>query len=244
MTNGENFVVFHNDSDSSYMNTISNFRGAEIGAAQEIDIYFASALSTSSNGSYDRVRIHVATAGNEEKALEAVAGAMQGNRSGLTVVADDKNSVYFNDFFDAVTSFTTASQSNKLIYEDVQAVKALAASDSGKIFGLDLLAGFTVTLPAVADAGAGWYCEMVVKTVTTSNAYVITEKTASDTNKICTQGYEGEVDTGDDGPLNAAHTLITFQGTPTKGDKVRIFCDGTFFYATVFTQDDGGVVLS
>ena len=36
MTNGENFVVFHNDSDSSYMNTISNFRGAEIGAAQEI----------------------------------------------------------------------------------------------------------------------------------------------------------------------------------------------------------------
>jgi len=50
MTNGENFVVFHNDSDSSYMNTISNFRGAEIGAAQEIDIYFASALSTSSNG--------------------------------------------------------------------------------------------------------------------------------------------------------------------------------------------------
>ena len=240
----ENFVVFHNDTDSSYMNSADNFRGAEIGAAQEIDIYFESALSTSSNGSYDRVRLHVTTAGNEEKALEAIAGAMQGNKSGLTVVADDKNSKYFDQLFDAVTSFTTASQSNKLIYEDIQAVKALAASDSGKIFGLDLLAGFTVTLPSVADAGAGWYCEMVVKTVTTSNNYIITEKTSADTNKLCTQGYEGEVDTGDDGPLNAAHTTITFQATPTKGDKLRIFCDGTFFYCTVFTQDDAGVALA
>jgi hypothetical protein len=242
MTNGENFVVFHNDSDSSYMNTISNFRGAEIGAAQEIDIYFASALSTSSNGSYDRVRIHVATAGNEEKALEAVAGAMQGNRSGLTVVADDKNSVYFSDFFDAVTSFTTASQSNKRIYEDVQAATALAASDSGKILGLDLLTGFTVTLPAIADAGAGWYIDMVVKTVTTSNQYIITEKTASDTNKICAIGLEAAT-TGAQ-ISNAGFTTMTFDATPTKGDKVSIYCDGTFYYATVITAADGDMVFA
>ena len=240
----ENFVVFHNDSDSSYMNSADNFRGAEIGAAQEIDIYFESALSTSSNGSYDRVRLHVTTAGNEEKALEAIAGAMQGNKSGLTVVADDKNSKYFDQLFDAVTSFTTASQSNKLIYEDIQAVKALTASDSGKIFGLDLLAGFTVTLPSVADAGAGWYCEMVVKTVTTSNNYIVTEKASADTNKICSHMGILEIDDTDDGLHNAAHTTITFEGTPAKGDKIRIFCDGTFFYATGQGVSDDFVALA
>ena len=37
----ENFVVFHKDSDTSYMNSADNFRGAEIGAAQKIDIYFS-----------------------------------------------------------------------------------------------------------------------------------------------------------------------------------------------------------
>ncbi len=31
----ENFVVFHNDSDSSYMNSADNFRGADTGGAQE-----------------------------------------------------------------------------------------------------------------------------------------------------------------------------------------------------------------
>tara|TARA_R110002110_G_scaffold164081_1_gene364216 strand:+ start:300 stop:980 length:681 start_codon:yes stop_codon:yes gene_type:complete len=226
------------------MNSADNFRGAEIGAAQKIDIYFESALSTSSNGSYDRVRLDVGTAGNEEKALEALAGAMQGNKSGLTVIADDKNSVYFNDFFNGVDSFTTASQSNKLIYEDIQAVKALAASDSGKIFGLDLLAGFTVTLPAVADAGAGWYCEMVVKTVTTSNNYIVTEKTASDTNKIVSHMGLLELDTGDDGLHSAAHSIITFEATPAKGDKIRIFCDGTFFYATGIGVSDDFVALT
>ena len=238
----ENFVVFHNDSDSSYMNSADNFRGAEIGAAQEIDIYFESALSTSSNGSYDRVRLDVGTAGNEEKALEAIAGAMQGNKSGLTVIADDKNSVYFNDFFNGVDSFTTASQSNKRIYENVQGTKALAASDSGKIFGLDLLAGFTMTLPAIADAGAGWYCDIVVKTVTTSNQYIITEKASADTNKICAIGLEAAT-TGAQ-ISNAGFTTMTFDATPTKGDKVSIYCDGTFYYATVITAADGDMVFA
>lgn len=238
----ENFVVFHNDSDSSYMNSADNFRGAEIGAAQKIDIYFESALSTSSNGSYDRVRLDVGTAGNEEKALEAIAGAMQGNKSGLTVIADDKNSVYFNDFFNGVDSFTTASQSNKRIYENVQGTKALAASDSGKIFGLDLLAGFTMTLPAIADAGAGWYCDIVVKTVTTSNQYIITEKASADTNKICAIGLEAAT-TGAQ-ISNAGFTTMTFDATPTKGDKVSIYCDGTFYYATVITAADGDMVFA
>ena len=118
------------------------------------------------------------------------------------------------------------------------------ASDSNKVFMLNAAAGLTLTLPAVSDAQEGWNCEVVVGTVTTSNAYIVTEKTASDTNVIVSQFLEAETDTADDGPHDAGHTTITFQGTPTKGDKLRIFCDGTNYYASGVTQDDGGVVLA
>ena len=70
------------------------------------------------------------------------------------------------------------------------------------------------------------------------------KKTASDTNVIISQFLEAEVDTSDDGPHSAGHTTITFQGTPTKGDKLRIFCDGTNYYASGVTQDDAGVALA
>ena len=93
---------------------------------------------------------------------------------------------------------------------------------------LSLAAGFTVTLPSVADAGAGWYCDFIVKTVTTSNNYIITEKTSADTNVIISHLVE-MADTA--GPTNTGHTTITFASTPALNDRVNIFCDGTNFYA-------------
>ena len=42
---GQNYVVFHNDSDDSYMNSTANFRGAEI-AANVINCYFESPISS------------------------------------------------------------------------------------------------------------------------------------------------------------------------------------------------------
>ena len=71
---------------------------------------------------------------------------------------------------------------------------------------------------------------------------------ASDSNKVfmlnkdsgLTLTLPAVADAQDD----AGHTTITFQGTPTKGDKLRIFCDGTNYYASGVTQDDGGVVLA
>ena len=53
-----------------------------------------------------------------------------------------------------------------------------------------------------------------------------------------------ELDTGDDGLHSAAHSIITFEATPAKGDKIRIFCDGTFFYATGIGVSDDFVALT
>tara|TARA_R110002072_G_scaffold157992_1_gene308748 strand:+ start:163 stop:585 length:423 start_codon:yes stop_codon:yes gene_type:complete len=117
-------------------------------------------------------------------------------------------------------------------------------SDSNSVFTLDAAAGLTLTLPAVADAGEGWNCEVIVTTVTTSNAYIITEKTASDGNVITSQFLEAETDTADDGPHSAGHTTVTFQGTPTLGDRCKIVHIGGRYFITGVTQDDGGVVLA
>ena len=39
---GQNYLVFHNDSNDSYMNSSANFRGADVGTTF-IDMYFNSA---------------------------------------------------------------------------------------------------------------------------------------------------------------------------------------------------------
>ena len=237
---GQNYLVFHNDSNDSYMNSSANFRGADVGTTF-IDLYFNSATYAGTGAGYDKVRLTV-TAAKEELALEDVAAALAGAKNPVTILADDVNGKYVSDHVTAVASITLASQVQTRVYEDVQAATQLSAADSGKILGLDLLAGFTLTLPAIADAGAGWYADIVVKTVTTSNQYIITEKTSADTNKICAIGLEAAT-TGAQ-ISNAGFTTMTFDATPTKGDKISIYCDGTFYYATVITAADGDMVFA
>jgi hypothetical protein len=134
------------------------------------------------------------------------------------------------------------------IIEVLSAAKSLNADqDCGKVFMLDLAAGFTVTLPAISAAAAGWSCKLMVKTAPiTSGGYVITELAASDTNKIITNGInELEVDTTEDGPYNAGHTTITFvHDVALAGDHVEIMCDGTNWYAKGQTKADGGIALA
>jgi hypothetical protein len=101
-------------------------------------------------------------------------------------------------------------------------------SDSGKYFMLNAAAGLTVTLPTVADAQEGWHCTLIVGTVTTSNNYIITESTGTDTDVIISHLVE-MADTA--GPTNTGHTTITFASTPALNDRVEIFCDGSKYYA-------------
>lgn len=131
-------------------------------------------------------------------------------------------------------------------YETLTAAKSLDADvDGGKTFFLSAAAGFTVKLPSIASAGAGWWCKFVVKTDVTSNGYIITELTTADTNKIVTNGInELEVDTGDDGPSNTGHTTVTLaDNIAIQGDTLEFLCDGTNWYCKGQTKADGGVTL-
>ena len=122
----------------------------------------------------------------------------------------------------------------------------LLEEDSGKIFMLDSATEFATTLPAVADAGIGWYCKIVVDAAPSGAAYTVVEKAASDTDVIIVNGInELETDDTEDGPYNAGCTTITFaDGVAVQGDFIDIWCDGENYYVSGQTKADGGITVA
>tara|TARA_R100000030_G_scaffold93316_1_gene79362 strand:- start:51 stop:770 length:720 start_codon:yes stop_codon:yes gene_type:complete len=237
---GQNYLVFHTDADDSYMNSSANFRGADVTGNTTLEITFAAA---NDNAFVDTVVLNF-TAGKEVQVMEALGAALAGSKNPVTVVADDINSKYIDDNITSCGAITTAKGSYKRS-ESLTANKDLAPADSGKTFFLNAAAGLSaIKLPAAATAGAGWNAKFVVATVTTSNNYVITEDTASDTDVIISQMSILEIDDGDDGLDSAGHTTITFEGTPALGDHVEIECDGSKFYAKGLGKSDDFVALA
>ena len=126
---------------------------------------------------------------------------------------------------------------------DLTATTSLTPADSGKVFFLNSSTEFTVTLPSVADAGAGFNVKFIVKAAPDGDAYVVTEKTSADTNVIITNGINELTDSV--GPSNTGHTTVTFaDGVAIAGDWVDLLCDGTNWYATGQTKADGGITLA
>ena len=148
----DNYVIFHNAADDSYMNTAANFRGA-YASTQTVDVYFQAAASGTGQGasSYDKI-IVACTDGEEDRAVEQLAAAIGGGKAGgYTVVADDVNSVYACDNIVSVTSITMGISGRFAAVEGVTGNDTLTASDSGKVFMFNDAAA-VLTLP---DSGGG-----------------------------------------------------------------------------------------
>jgi len=236
---GQNYLVFHNDSDDSYANTSANFRGADVGT-EFIDLYFNSASVGGNGGAYDKVRLEV-LAGKEETALEGVLAGFAGNKAGaVTVIADDVNSNYIHENVEAVTTITLASQVTTRIVENIATTKSIEASDSGKWFTIDQDSAFAITLPTVAQAGAGWYCDFVINDEG-ANAVTIIPDTSEDV-------VLGFVMSGDGGTGSSTDSTavdeIKFISGAQKGDRVSLFCDGTSIYAYCMAHDAAHIEIA
>ena len=234
---GQNYVVFHNDGNDSYMNSTANFKGADVGTTF-IDLYF-SAVSVASNTGYDKVRLTV-TATKEEQALEDVGAAMAGAKNPVMVIADDVNGNYVSDHVTAVSTITLASQVQTRVVENIATTKSIEASDSGKWFTIDQDSAFAITLPTVAQAGAGWYCDFVINDEG-ANAVTIIPDTSEDV-------VLGFVMSGDGGTGSSTDSTavdeIKFISGAQKGDRVYIFCDGTSMYAYCFAHDAAHIEIA
>ena len=186
---GQNYVVFHNAADDSYMNTAANFRGA-YAATETVDIYFESA--TTSAG-FDKI-IVACTNGEEDRAIEQLAAAIGGGKAGgYTVIADDVNSVYACENITSVTSITLAGKAVNSVVESVTGNDTLTAADSGKTF-VFADAAAVLTLP---DSGGGdiigWTAKFVSNFTATGQEVLCTDTT----NEVMLGGVI-HVDTDDD----------------------------------------------
>jgi len=185
--NGQNYVVFHNAADDSYMNSADSFRGA-YATTETVDIYFESA--TTSAG-YDKI-IVACTNGEEDRAIEQLAAAIGGGK-GMTVIADDVNSVYACEDITSVTSISLAAKAVNAVIESVTGNDTLTAADSGKTF-VFADAAAVLTLP---DSGGGdiigWTAKFISNFQGTGQEVICTDTT----NEVMLGGVV-HVDTDDD----------------------------------------------
>ena len=236
---GQNYVIFHAGTDNSYMNSTANFRGGDVGATF-IDLYFqGSTAATDTISGYDKVRLTV-TATFEEAAFEAVAGALAGNKNPVMVIADDNNSLYVDDKITAVASITLGSRVQTRIVESIAGAKNIEASDSGKFFTIDQDSAFAITLPTVAQAGAGWFADFIINDEG-ANIVTIIPDTSEDVVLGFTMSGDGGTGSSTD---STAIDEIKFISGAQKGDRVEIFCDGVSFYAYAMAHDAAHIVLS
>lgn len=125
--------------------------------------------------------------------------------------------------------------------EALTAAKTLVAEDSGKLLTLGTAGGFNVTLPAPAQ---GLFFEFVVKVAPTT-AYTITTNGTTQ-NVIHGQVKTGDVNSATDPDLTngTAVDVITFVANKAViGDRVRLICDGTLWYADITATVFDGITL-
>lgn len=121
--------------------------------------------------------------------------------------------------------------------------RTLAVHDCGTLFTLDADSAFTITLPAVAAAGKGWWVKFVNVDEGTETIAI---SAPSAIMSISTHSSTG----GDVSTLNSsAGSLLTtinynVNDSGKLGDQIEIICDGTYYHATVLMSEDNGISVA
>lgn len=128
--------------------------------------------------------------------------------------------------------------------ESVTATNVITASECGKTFFLNSATEFASTLPAISTITAGCTFSFIVKAAPSGASYTIL--TGNSLENVLIGGInELEVDTGDDGPYQAAGDTITLvDGIAAVGDFVSMISDGTSWYLHGQTNLDGGATIA
>ena len=249
---GQKYVIFHNDSDTSYMNTTANFRGADT-ATQVINLYFESPISSSVGPSaYDKIVLAI-TAGKEEKALNELAGMFAGTgpKGRTTIIADDVNSKYAVEDISSLTSITTATSATLRKMESITPAgdgtggaadantRILTAADSGTTFLCNIssnTAAFRLPAPV---AGLNYKFILDVTSDAENTKDLIVSTASNSVNIIGVALDAGGVH--DVVPTTSVLSLDTSDGVAGAGDRFGIVCDGTNYYVEDATALTTGI---
>ena len=233
------YVIFHNAADDSYMNSTENFRGA-YAATQTVDIYFESPIGrTGAASAYDKITCAV-TNGEEDRAVEQLAGVMAGSgpKGKVTVVADDVNSVYACQDITSVTTISTATAAISKRVVTWAAAKTLTAADSGSwVYASDATAGI-LTLPSPA-AGLEFHVFIAIAQtgdthITVPSGYFIGGMDMSDPTTAGDSNFFQS-----DGDSNDFINLDSDAKGRLAGGYMNIVCDGTNWHVQGHLVGDG-----
>jgi len=233
---GQNYVIFHNAADDSYMNTTANFRGAYANT-ETVDIYFKAAAvgdDGSASAGYDKIVV-ACTNGEEDRAIEQLAAVMAGSRNPVTVIADDVNSVYACSDITSVTSITMSSVGQ---YQNIISWTAdtnLESYHSGSwVVAADATA-LDLNLPT-ASGNSGVYYEIFIQKAQTGDTHIMAESgdyfegglfiADADT---ATENIEFHLaNTAEDDVIN----LDSDAKGRLAGGYIKLVCDGTKWHVT------------
>ncbi len=124
-------------------------------------------------------------------------------------------------------------------YERLITTRVLTAADSGKIFGLALAGGFTVTLPALAG---GLHFKFIIE-VSPTTAYIIASA-EGDNLSIVGAAADGNAIVVNSASFNADQINLV-ANTAIIGDTVEVTSVGTVGWsATALVAVGGGVTIS
>ena len=169
----DRFIYIRNAEDDAYMNKAENFRGMKQIASAAVIMYFESAAAGGNAGTYDAITLGV-TANKEKEAMVAIGGALAGGKSGSTaVIADDYGTTYCDDVVTSVTTISLATKQLPMNIIDWTADRTLLVSEGGSQVIASNVGEKHLQLPAVADAGAGWFIDVQLKVIQSGNATAI-----------------------------------------------------------------------
>ena len=130
----------------------------------------------------------------------------------------------------------TPEASNALLnIVDISAAYTVLQGDSGNVF---MLSGgpYTITLPVAADLVEGWYCKFIVKEDTPSGD--ITLQAGSAIIDLVMKDPGGNASNSTAG---TAKSTIVLHTECTQGDMVKLFTDGTTYYAEALSGIDDAI---
>ena len=238
-------LVFHNDSDTSYANYAGNISSIS-SATTAITLNFASTVGTSASN--DAVVLTV-TAGQEEAAMEALAGAVSNLRAGMTVVADDKNSKYLIAGITAVSSISVDNGAGT--FNNVIPATFTTADTGGvdnRIIATNANSGSVFTVNAGTDAAStiylpaspitGWNCKFLCNHPSDAHTITITENGAS-------TAFQGSaVNGGDLDAITGTASAVIAASDYKLGDWFECRWDGTIWLFNGQFQTDASVSAS
>ena len=230
---GQNMLVFHNDSDTSYANYAGNLSSMS-SATTAITLNFASTVGTSASND---VVVLTVTAGYEEAAMEAIAGAIANARAGMTVIADDKNSKYIHEHVTALASISVDNGAGT--FKNLIAATFTDADTGGvdnRIVATNANSGSLFVVNAATDAAStiylptspidGWNAKFQASAANGAHAITMTAGGAA------TTFYGVSLQAGDTVEHTGTASAVIAASDFKLGDWVEVTYNGTQWFIT------------